>query len=452
MNPVIEYLKDQNILGKTGPVVKTINSLSLNKFVSIAENIENITKKHHQPASNTIFSHSASSNLGGGSTECQFVDCRIERITCLARFAVLYSDKVFIDNFLTDYTGIDDRSILDEAKNRFIDDLIVLNTIKPIIEQGYVDFFASEKNVCFTCQAKMFLGDKAGIKFINAYNSLKKDYLIKMSVDVTLSPESIDFKCYGPSPFFDHERIMSSDYIPEIIVKSPHILNKLKKGYNISCSKTLIKRLNLNVEFAHQIVSDSIFGAATSSSLKTSFLTDHDLQIQFLNNLQNDYDISRRNQIAEKYLTTMVPFLEEIKLSDLSKIRKREAEAFILFRKSINDTIGTALSSSGRFSEKDAKNIYSDIIYPSLANLEIKVKNAKKDLIKKPLRSIIGIAGVMSFGLLTGIIPQNLSDIMKILGLYKFGTDLIKDSLAIADGKKEILNDNYYFLWKIKKQ
>jgi hypothetical protein len=451
MNPIIEFLKEKNLLGKSGPIIQTIESLSLNEFVEIAKNIEDITINYHKPVFNSVSSHSVSSGLSGDSSECSYIGCRIERITNLARFSVLYSDKVFINNFLTAYTDIDNKSELNFAKNSFIEDLLVINTIKPIIDQGFIEFFAPERKVCFSCQAKQFLGDQAGKKFNNAYNKLKIEFLNNMSVKAWLSPESIVFDCNGPAPYFDHEKIHTSSIIPEILLQKTNILNKLKKGETITVSKSLIKELDLNTELAHQIVSDTISCLASSSSLKTSFLTDNDLHISFLNGLQHNYEISRRNQIAEKYLTTIVPFLDEIKLTDLIKLRKREEEAFVLFRKSINNSIDEISGSSDNFSEKDAKSIYSDIIVPSLANLDIKVKKAKKDLITKPIRSLIGVAGVLSFGLITGIISSNVSEIIKALGLLKFGTDFIKDSIAIGDGEKEISNDNYYFLWKMRK-
>ena len=100
---------------------------------------------------------------------------------------------------------------------------------------------------------------------------------------------------------------------------------------------------------------------------------------------------------------------------------------------------------------KKKQSIYADIIAPSLAHLDTKVKKAKKDLISKLYRPLTGAVGVMSFGLLTGLVPTDTLEIVKILGLLKFGSDFIKDTMALGDGYKSIMSDHFYFLWKVKK-
>ena len=215
--------------------------------------------------------------------------------------------------------------------------------------------------------------------------------------------------------------------------------------------KTLVKDLGLHIEYAHDIVTNAIFGLATSNCLNTTFLTDNDLHIHFLNSLHSIFEISRRNLIAEKYLTSIVPFLEDIELKNIIKLRRREAEAFILYRKALNDAIDSFISYSGSFSEKDAQSLYADVIAPSLAQLDTKIKKAKRDLVSKPLRSLTGIVGVISFGLLTGLVPSDISEIVKALGLLKFGSDFIKDTMAFGDTDKSIRGDQFYFLWKVKK-
>ena len=147
----------------------------------------------------------------------------------------------------------------------------------------------------------------------------------------------------------------------------------------------------------------------------------------------------------------MVPFLEEIELKNLFKIRNREQEAFLLFRQALNKSIDEFQSLRDSFTEKHAQSIYADIIEPSLAHLATKVKKAKKDLISRPFRSLTGIVGMISFGLLTALVPPNTLEIVQALGLLKFGSDFVMDTMALGDHEKVIESDPYYFLWKVKK-
>lgn len=451
MNSILKILREKNILGNEGPIIRSIDSLSLREFVDFEKEIEAEIRSNHKPVKNSIFSHSASLHLGGGSLECAFIDCRLERINKLARFALMYSDKVFIDNFFTGYTDIDSTDDLTWAKESLFDDLLVIHEIKPLIEKGLIEFFSPEKNVCFSCQARKFLGQDAIKIFNSSYKKLQLEYLNNMSVVVDRNPDGICFICKGLKPYFDHEMVQTALNIPDQLLKRPSILKRIESEKRASISKTLIKDLGLHIKFAHDVVTNAIFGLATSNCLNTAFLTENDLHILFLNTLQSDFEVSRRNLIAEKYLSTMVPFLEEIELKNLIKLRHREDEAFLLFRQALNKSIDEFLSIPQGFTEKHAQSIYADIIAPSIAHLDIKVKKAKRDLISKPFRSLTGVVGVISFGLLTGLVPSDTSEIVKVLGLLKFGSDFIKDTMALGDEDKNIKSDHFYFLWKARK-
>jgi len=94
----------------------------------------------------------------------------------------------------------------------------------------------------------------------------------------------------------------------------------------------------------------------------------------------------------------------------------------------------------------------ADVIDPSIAQLDSKVKQAKRDLVKKPIRSLIGVVGVISFGISTGIVPPDMATIAKAIGLVKFGSNMIEHTMAIGDEEDAIKNNNFYFLWKLRKK
>ena len=451
MHSILQVLKEKHILGNKGPLIRSIDSLNLSDFVDIAQEIEARIRSNHSPVKNAIFSHSASLNLGGSSIGCSHIDCRIQRINNLARFALMYSDKVFICSFFSGYTDLDSNDDLNWAKQSFYDDLLVIQKIRPLVEKGFIEFFAPDVNVCFSCQARRFLGDSAGKKLNSSYKKLQLDYLQNMSVEVERKHDGYGFNCRGSAPYFEHEMVKISFHVPDSLFKRPSILKKLENGDIVPISKTLIKELRLHIDRAHDIVTNAIFGLATSNCLNTTFLTENDLHIQFLNSLHSSVEISQRNLIAEKFLTSIVPFVEDVELKNLIKLRHREDEAFILYRQALNNAIEKLISNSGSFTEKDAQSLYADVIAPSIANLDIKIKRAKKDLISKPLRSLTGVVGIISFGLLTGLVQSDISGIVKALGLLKFGSDFINDAMALGDSDKRIKSDHFYFLWKVKK-
>ena len=135
-----------------------------------------------------------------------------------------------------------------------------------------------------------------------------------------------------------------------------------------------------------------------------------------------------------------------ILLKNLVKLRRREEDAFISYRSALNTAIENVLSSKDTFTENDACSIYTDVIAPNLADLEKKIKLAKKGLVSKPLRSLVGVVGAVSFGILTGLIPQDVASIAKTLGVIKFGSDIIQQSMALNDDEDGIKNEQCFFV------
>lgn len=453
MNELIKLLRKRNLLSKNGPKTSTIDSLSSTKVIDLFAEIGKVVTANQHPVKNSVFSFSASLGLGGSSLECRVLSCRLNRINILARFALLYGDEVYISNFLTDY---DIKSITEEnvqfVKENLYDDLLVLQEIRPLLEQGYIKFFEPQRDICFSCHADQFLGKNAHKRFSEEYKRLRDEFLANMNVKCDRKDDQYHFTCDGPFPYFDHDLVCTYDNIPKELAAKPYtVLRRVQKGEITQLSKTLIKSLGLHTEMAHLVATNAMHGLATSGSLKTSFLTENDLHISFLNSLHYDPEIRERNSVALKYLESMVPFVEDVALKEIIKLRQREEEAFVIYRQALNLAIDKFANSGAVFTEKDARTLHADVIAPSLALLDRKIKQAKRDLISKPLRSFVGVVGAVSFGLLTGLISSNISAIAQTVGLVKFSADVIENVMSFNDREKDIKNDQFYFLWKIKK-
>jgi hypothetical protein len=452
MKKLIHFLRSRDLISPAGVNEREISSYNLSKFVDLSAEIEKIIEDGHQPINNPFFSHSASLGLGGSALECRSVSCRLERINKLARFALMYSDKVVISSFFADYKNLSDKELLNQALQRFYEDLIVLFEMKSAISNGFIQFFSPETRICFTCQAEMFLGKQAASRFSSSYNALQNEFLNNMSVTCEKRHDEYGFLCNGPYPYFDHGVVCMCDNHHQEILKRARILKNIQTGNPVNISKALTKKLKLHEGYAHQVATNAIYGLSTSKCLNTNFLTENELHLNLLNSLQTDDEIVNRNKLASNHMTSIVPFVEDVDINDLIKLRKREKESFIIYRKALAQAISEFVQSSGTFTEKDAKSLYSDVIAPSLASLDQKVKKAKKDLISKPVRSLTGVVGAISFGLLTGIIPTDISAIASAIGLAKFGSDFIKDTMATGDQEDVIKEQQYYFLWKVRQK
>lgn len=239
--------------------------------------------------------------------------------------------------------------------------------------------------------------------------------------------------------------------IRDVLKGMPRLLSQLENSEAVRLSSSLANKLQVQRRFASTVANSATFGILSSKILRTSFLTDNPLDISFLRTVTNSPEINSRNQIAFKHLTSMVPFVEDVRLRDLLKLRKREEEAFLNFRKAINQAISDFRSLSSNFSEKDARQVYSDVIQPRLAALDKRVNVAKRDLLKKGIRSVATAVGIISFGLYSGLFSEETAELIKTLGLAKIAYDVGQAVIPVGEAKSGIKTDDLYFLWKAKK-
>jgi hypothetical protein len=315
MQVFIDVLKQTDLFTANGPSQSLIDSLSLSKIVDITETFEQSIRSEYHPANKAMTAHFASSSLSGDTSDCDYIGCRLNRINQLARFALMYSNKVFFKSVFTKYSCLNSNDQLSLAKIDLYNDLRVLYEIRSLLEQGFIQMYVPDSNSCYSCQARKFLNENAAEQLDVSYKRLVKEFLDDMRVEAALSSQGYAFSCAGSKPYFDHAHVKIEFSAPIPLQKRPTILNKIEHGQKINLSKTLIADLGFHHDHAYQVVSNAMLGLDASSCLNTSFLTNNNLHIDFLNSLQSDYDVSRRNLIAAKHLTSIVPYIEDINLN-----------------------------------------------------------------------------------------------------------------------------------------
>lgn len=210
------------------------------------------------------------------------------------------------------------------------------------------------------------------------------------------------------------------------------------------------KSLNLGQRIASTLMGSVIFEVGTAKHLRTSYLSSNNFEIELIRNLTADPIIRRKSALMGRYLSCLVPFSGDIKLPSLIKLRKQESDAFILFRAALNEAINTYKESGDHFDERDAQAVYSDIIQPRLATLDNSIRIAKRRLAKSGYRKAIAWTGALSLGMYTGFAISN-----PLLGLASFaaakcGADYLEEFFAKSDVEDKIVEDSYYFLWKVR--
>lgn len=450
MNLLFEFLKDFELVKRKRVNVSLIDSLTRRDIHKIVELLVLLTETQVSQVAQNTFAHSASQSLTG-RWNCTFLPHRLEQLSEVARFAALYSDCVYVENFFLDYEHFDSLSMLREMLH---DDLWMLIAMKPLLDSKRIQFYTPEMHSCLHCFETVF-GEDTRRNIERGYKVLTRDYFENSSASlIEYNRRVCKFVLDGPEPFYKHPMVMiypGKGPIREAISTKPRLLQKLKDDGSAKLSVALAKKLQLHREFAGTTANSATFGILSSRILKTSFLTDNPLDISFLKAISGRPEIDLRNQIALKHLASVVPFVGDVRIPDLLKLRKREEEAFLNYRKALNEAITEFTSLHSPFTEKEAREIYSDLIQPRLAALDKRIRVAKKDLVMKSIRSVVAVAGVISFGLYTGFISGEVAEVIKTLGLTKIAVDVVEKAIPIGEAASAAKSDDLYFLWKAKK-
>jgi hypothetical protein len=457
MNSLFDILEYKQILTRGTMQRPVVESLSAQEIFDLAEAIVTLTTQSEPCVNKTVFAHSAALSLSGSREDCARLCCRESRISELARFALLYSDQVYVNNWFYGYSHIrsqfdDPREEKDENKLRefFFEDLCLLEKLRPLLENGFVALFTPNTHTCPSCLAKSAFGPSAGERLKQEQKRLAEEYLLNTSISFEKN-EMFGLRCSGPETYFEHGGIIrTSNEAPKLLASMPRVMRKVLNGESVPLSAAVKKNLKIHEELAERVVRNISFDLATAEVLGTSFLTNKSLHISFLQSLSNNQDIERRNSIACRYLSSMVPFVEDVAITDLIKLRKREEDAFIRYRHALNQAIDE-FREGNAFTERDAKTLYSDVIAPRLSSLEQGIKDAKRDLVRKPLTSVGALVGVISFGMYTGFLPSEVIAMAKALGLSKFAYDVLEKALSLKDTEKNIRSEDLYFLWKVRR-
>jgi len=451
MQTLYQYLRSKGLASRNGIRQESVQKLTRIKIEKVARELDAICLEKSGHRKIPTFKHFASLALGGSREECVALRCRQEKLDALSRFAVMYSDRVFIKSFITDSCDSGSAPI-DVLRQGFYDDLQLMWLIRHLIESGDISFIPSFGCICRNCMCEEFGVDLEQQKRLDTlHGKLANDFLRETSLTIVrVGKETFGVEQRGPELYFPHGfqgKIL--DAIPKPLERRPNILKKFLRDGVITVSRTLQRELGQHKAMAKTVVANILYGLIAADSYEAPLVTHNPLHISCLNELTGDAKLVDRNNIAYEVLTSHVPFLPDISLKNLLKLRYREKECFILYRAALNRTIHGFKCSGSGFPRHNAKELYGDVLAPELARMDRKVKQATKDLRTTAGRSVVSTVGAISFGLYAGVINPSAASIVAVIGLAKVASDIVK-VMATGDGEKAIANEGMYFLWKTK--
>ena len=451
----LEQLNNSGLIKDDRPNLPALASFSPSEIIEFSRQALELTSPERCPQETGSFSHSASLSLSGHRTPCSKLDCRLNEVNRLTQFAALYSDRVFINNFMCDYLRHShedlpppDQSVI---KRDFAEDIAVVSSLIPFIREGIIVPIAPPSHCprCLTAQVSLDKSDQKRLD--NALVRLTRRYSQDTTATLTRLGDKYGVRVTGPESLLDHGAQGMIGTRPPKLSEFPRLAARIDAGEQLTLSKMAIKKLQIDRHLAGQVYQTVLFELACAQCLKTMYLSDRQVEIDFIRGLNPDTRTSRNSDLVERHLTCLLPFLDDLSPADLLKLRSGEQESFILFRQALDQAIAEYRKSRATLSQQDAKAIYQDIIRPKLARIDLRMRTARKSLIKRASRKAIAWTAAISFGMYAGFVPTTLIAAAGALGLTKILADLIQGLPSPGDVIDSIRTDEMYFLWKVRR-
>jgi hypothetical protein len=455
---LFEVLQRAGLISRGKPDLRAIMSVPFSRMIDIADAISGSL---NPPAAHRLASpyiHSVCLGLGGAPAECEHRRCRLSMISSLARFAGLYSDGVMIHNFFADYgsvAGHPPKRDSEEFRCRIADHITVALSVRPLIDAGLIRLFSpaslqDRHHLCMNCLAKHIFGEPGHRRFKESFDQLSNQCLASMSVEAFYENDPYHLRCRVPEELYEHGGIVYFGELPDNLTKLPRILSRINRGERVQLSKASRRTIGIHRRVASIPIKSIVYHAAVTNALSTSFLTHRKLDIELLHAISGDPVVQRRNDIIPEHFQLMLPFADGVPVSQLLKLRKREEEAFFRFQAAMHRTVAEVRSVRGDITAQDARNLYGDVIRPRLAELDQKIQEAKRDLIRYPAASLAGTVAVLGFGFFSGMLAAQLQAVIGALGAYKTVHELTAKTIELSDVKKAVRHDDMYFLWRAR--
>lgn len=437
MESYFEILRSKGLVIKEGPNIKLLREISLKDMEKLAYRLSKATVPLSRESPSGL-THCASLNMSGDPNECYAVDCRLERINKLSRFALLHSSKVYVKNFFDDFLHYS-RDI-DYLRYIFLGNICLSVQIQQLLETGIFEFSPIHDGACPGCLAKLITGRQKNKKVTDhAIKEISRELLKDFKLTAFTSPV--------PSITIDSKLGYSECQKRFRFEKIPSWMEPYFKGKKRLLPEAVARKLGFHKRQASMAYLNVSFELALSEKLGASSLFDNPLHLSLISKISRDPVVEKKNSVALKHMTTVMPFADKIPVSKILELRKKEPESFLTFQRALFEGM-RELDKAHNLNEREAREIYGDVVQPSLNRLDQTFKNAQKTIIKDVYRNAVAAVGALSVGILSGTIT---GAVIPALAGAIFAQKTIARAMRISDESEEVRNDKFYFLWKVKR-
>ena len=366
--------------------------------------------------------------------------CRVQKIEFLARFAALYSDLVIVPLSLDRPSRA---GSLSEAKSQIRDAAESLILLRPLILAGIVrPAVMTTRNCCefHADNLKEFSELTHSIAEDLASDSLGR---FSLYYEPPLEPGgTCSLHIEGPKDYLDHGvMVWRLSQPPSWVAKSwrPEADGRLR------VPPQKLRRSGIVQQVFQQIANDTTFHFAYGSVWRAKYLTDLPGEAELLRGLGDNGPSAQHHRATAlvSAMTHALPFVGDLTISDILKIRSEISESFEQYRWALAAIIRE--HGTQRLRVQEATRICAAELAPRITMLENKVTVERRRFNNKVIATS-GIVGVVvSLGLFGLMQPS--------VGCGLLGGALTALTGMLAESRSplpEAATDDLYFLLRMK--
>jgi hypothetical protein len=385
--------------------------------------------------------HSFISNtqLSGGKSPCVAVECRLNHVDQLARFAALYADQVLIHDPFEYY----DHESKGDIRQALSDDLRILYYLRPLLEDGRISLASRTWHYCEEHYNEVIVQSKLHEKLERARKALSRRFTSDTKVYLETSQAVPLLKITGPEQLIEH----GVSY--HVSAKARPLVDVVTARGNNLLSKKEIRDYGVFEGPVSTIINDILVQNLYARN-GFNYLTDREVDFDIIAAV-NDNETNALSKAILEGLSHTVPFIRDVGLQKLIKLRKDEGESFQVYRDTLNALLKN-LEEDDLRNVKTVKEAFNDSIRPELNKIDLAIKNSKKLLYGSVKRDILFGAGFIGLGLFSGLLPEGVGQLIAALGGYRFASG-VADKVVRSLKEPDAVRDNkYYFLWKVREK
>lgn len=384
-----------------------------------------------------FFPTSVMSGFGG----CNELSCRLKRADIFSRFVAMFADRAYLhcNLFTADYFPNDFHSYKEEElfRNNLIHEISTIRTYIPLIKKGYAFFVADCRNLSKRDTIADMFCDPSFLK------KLHSDILAAMHLYcVWLSKDQVWIEINNVDQYIPEEHFKFLGFKEKALRKFHLNLAEGQEIDSISFKKFIAKEIIVTG------ISECFYTSQGAYSNHAHFITRVDSDVKYYVNAlnlpnKNFYSPHRSMEYSfyEDIPNLNIPFLENISLDAILKLRELEGLAFENYRSAFITTVKEYCQINNII---DSQAIYDDVFYPAFSKLNESIRHPK---LKNLFGDLLISSGIIAVGYAAGAWTSSGAAYAAMTGVaYEVG----KQMLSVPKNTKN--KENFYFLWKLQEK